>query len=504
MAERLVGVEIRDVLGITEFEVRPGMITMVEGPNGAGKSSVLTAIQTVLGGGTSLAKLQRVAAAPTSADEEPEEIEPEVVLLIEDETGATKRVRQDADGVDVRAQVPGTKGYKEVPSPRAVLKALWDGQGANPVAFASEHTPEKDRTKMLLESLDLPAFDLDAFKAEVRLPASVKLPSYLPSNPLEATGFLRETVYMTRRGTNVDAKAKTSAAHETRLKVPAAWEDDMAEPAEIAAAEASVTALVRSIGADEARAVADRAAALRAAEDAYAVIEKGASDSLRAATSDLMAQFERDVAKLRRDYDAAVAGLKEADAVHLAEAAQRRDATIAEVHAANETAQAAIRSQRDELAEARAKVAAYQSAAREGAAYRALSAQAQDFDVEAERLEEESKVLTACLDQIDAYRARRAELIPIKGLEIRDGVVCIERGGVVLPVSSMSHGERLMVGLDVAALRVKGLPLILVDEAESLDEEHLKILFDGIRAKGLQVILGRVSNGKRLKTWSER
>src|SRR5438093_1528168 len=48
---RVAAIHIKNVLGITEAEIRPGRITVIEGKNGAGKSSILESINAVLQGG---------------------------------------------------------------------------------------------------------------------------------------------------------------------------------------------------------------------------------------------------------------------------------------------------------------------------------------------------------------------------------------------------------------------------------------------------------------------
>src|SRR5688572_4313641 len=50
-ALRVAALRIRNILGISTAEIKPGRVTLIEGANGKGKTSILEAFRSVLSGG---------------------------------------------------------------------------------------------------------------------------------------------------------------------------------------------------------------------------------------------------------------------------------------------------------------------------------------------------------------------------------------------------------------------------------------------------------------------
>ena len=108
--------------------------------------------------------------------------------------------------------------------------------------------------------------------------------------------------------------------------------------------------------------------------------------------------------------------------------------------------------------------------------------------------------MTSVLKGLDAYRAELASQLPA-GLELRDGELWIEvqppgKKRVWVQYDKANKGSRLPVAALVSALRVKRSPwpIIVIDDAEALDDENLLTTLRALWAHPVQVLAARVSN----------
>src|SRR5262249_14735807 len=159
-----------------------------EGKNGSTKSSLITAIQSALGGGN-LAKLARV-------DPGGEPTEPEIVLVLEGDGAETYRVEKDTEGVRVRSRVGDTAAFEDVRKPQAWLSGLFDPHGSNPVTFLT--APDKERALLLLEALPLKIdrTELGQILAGIDSAALPHVPQGL--HALEELALVRDAIFRTR------------------------------------------------------------------------------------------------------------------------------------------------------------------------------------------------------------------------------------------------------------------------------------------------------------------
>lgn len=119
------------------------------------------------------------------------------------------------------------------------------------------------------------------------------------------------------------------------------------------------------------------------------------------------------------------------------------------------------------------------------------------MQIEIEQLQAASDELTR---KINLARELPGEIlktatIPIRGLTVEDGIPLING----LPISNLSDGELLELCVDVSVSRPGQLQIILVDGAERLDTESREKLYAKCKAKGLQLIATRVTDGNELE-----
>ncbi len=488
---RVTSVEVKDVLGAQELRIVPGQVTIIEGRNGTGKSSALQAVQAAIGGGA-LARLARV-------DPSGEPTEPEVVLVLQGPGNETYRVERTGDKVRVRSRVGDTAGFEDVPRPQSWLSSIYDGGCANPVRFLT--AADKERALMLLEALPL-KFNRAALLREMGVTAEGvgQIPEGL--HPLQEIALIRDAVFRQRTGVNRDLKGKEQAAEQTRRNAPAVVPEDAAP--KLAQQEALVQALAVDVRSLQERAAAEEReelAAIQTALDVHATRTKNARDTEIAAHR---AAYEKRAAEIRAEAERKVDAERRAAEETLAEARHGAEILIEKQQAEAGRMTLAATTKREEqrgiiakrqatLDAARAELAELNAKAKEATTARALHGQAAQFEQEAVALARDSDRLTAALTALDEHRRRLAEDLPIPGLQI-DGPEITVHG---VPFEQLNTAQRVAIAVKVATVRAQGrpLPVVFVDGAEGLDEEHFGLLVSELEKNGIQAFVARVTEG---------
>lgn len=464
---RVVGVQVRDVLGVREFEVEPGTVTVLTGKNASGKSSVLQAVQTALGGGN-LARLARIADG--------EDVEPEVVLCLEGEGSESYRVERKGDKLRVRERVGDSQAFRDVARPQAWLSSLFDPRGSNPVAYLT--ASDKDLALLILEALPL-EMDTDEMLATIGVERRELGPIPDGRHPLETLSLVREAIFGIRTGVNRDQKSAEAAVDKLLRSLPAELPDG--HGAEIDELARQVDEEARRIARDEAADlgrldVAEQSVrgehtefvrAQRAAYEKTAAAERAA---LERRLSDLKASVEDGVATKRGESEAALAKIEdERVAVHVE--ARRADG---------------------ELATSRTRLSMLRQQAEEATRARALREQADEFEAQACEHEERSRRLSASIEALDRYRRGLADNLPVPGLSVSGQEVSVD--GV--PFRQLNTARRVEIAVQIATLRAKDcrLPLVFVDGAEALDSTNFDLLVDALKTSGVDSFLARVSD----------
>lgn len=472
---RVVGVSIKSVLGAREYSFEPGKINIVRGRNGTGKSSILTAIQSGLGGGN-LAKLQTVGA----------EDDAEVVLVLEADSGEEYRSEKiGKKTARVRKRVGDTAAFEDVARSQEFLTSLFDPRGCNPVAFLN--AKDDERAEMLLEALDL---KLDRGELDGIVGDLAEVVPQLPPglHPLLEVDLVRDAIFNARTGVNRDLKNKLGAADQTKRNAPARVPED--PKAEIAQEEASVSELTALVAKQDAEAVAAEKQAITEADGAYELAEQQAAATFKESSAKVRAEMEKRIAEIRAEADGKVSLLQDAGKTAVETAEKARDEAREQARRKREASRFAIDAKRRDLAQHRESLAGLRGQAEASAAARALLAQAKQFEDEAAGLDEKARTMTATIDALEALKRRLAEHLPIPGLEIQGKEIKVD--GV--PFEQINKSQRIDIAVRVAALRAKAarLPVLFVDDAESLDDDTFKLFVDRISQEDVQLFCGRV------------
>ncbi len=114
---------------------------------------------------------------------------------------------------------------------------------------------------------------------------------------------------------------------------------------------------------------------------------------------------------------------------------------------------------------------------------------------EAEQLADQAQGTQAALDGLAALRLKLLQRLPVPGLEIRDGELYFE--GIAFERVNTAKRVKVAIRLAIerAVAKASGVPLIVVDGLECLDEATFAAFLEVAPETGAQLICSRVSDG---------
>jgi len=359
--------------------------------------------------------------------------EGEVVLVLDDETVIRKRITAKGSTLTVNRPDVGMIG-----SPKKYVDALFNALSVNPIAFIS--LPEKEQARAFLEAIPL---ELDRGEVEAAVAGLVDVrPSDCNGHALDTLDALHKRLFDERTGINREAKSK----------------------------RATVEQLSASLPAEEGEAVAidfleeERRALAAALHERTRAIEVKATEQLNAVQQRLAEQIEA----LRVEAEVARDGI--------------RAAADADVRAIEAESSPELDRLTDAIGAARERMKAEAAAANTRQVVAGMAA-------EADQLTVRSQALTAALARLDALKLSLARSLPIKGVEVRDGVLF--KGDV--PFRRLNKAEQVKLAIRLAQVRAGEVPLVCVDGIEALDGETFEAFKTNAAAANLQFIVTRVS-----------
>lgn len=130
----IVRLRIKNFLGISDVEIKPGQINQIVGPNNQGKTSILRALGVAAEGSTDGGVVRRGAEAA------------EILVDLSDETVIRRRI--SAAG---KQSTTVSRGQFEVKSPQAFLDALFDRAAFNPLDLLDP----KKRNEAIMQAIPI-------------------------------------------------------------------------------------------------------------------------------------------------------------------------------------------------------------------------------------------------------------------------------------------------------------------------------------------------------------
>jgi len=453
---------IENVLGITEFDLEPGQVTVISGKNGEGKTSILEAWQNVLGGG-SLAELTNVKTGD----------KPQIVLRLQsDETEYI--IKKTGKSTSIKKQIGDSAAYEDVPAPQRLLSTLYDGRAANPIKFLQ--AKNKELVDLALKAIDLP-YDAEELRKAMGLDED-EFPQVGPDvHPLAAIQWIRDAVFNTRTGINRDEKSARVSCEKLLLSIPA----EIPTVEGLADKEAVLEGLQKTRTEEVERAESKKEAGIQWSRSEYVQKKTKFESEFEAYEDKLRLELEEKLKAERVNLDRNLKDAEDEKDFHLRRVEDEYQKNIATIATLEPT-----------IADMKAQIATLKEREKNAVQFRTLKDQARIFEGEAEGLKEEANRLTEALNALDGYKASMCSELPIKGLEIKGEQMYID--GVKW--SQLNTAQKISIAVKICALRSKDkdLRLMFIDGAEALDSETLGIMAKELEAEGVQAVFGKVSD----------
>lgn len=438
-------VRIRNILGITKLEFKPGKFTEISGANGTNKTSILDAIKSVMTASTHDATLLHKGAK-----------EGEIVLVLDDGTQLTKTV--DESGSKFKM-----KDAKSAPIPRPAetIRGLTDMISINPIDFLL--APKAERVKTLLQAMPITA-DVERLK---KISGMGPAPFPAGTHGLKIVDDFRDRVFVERTGVNTVHREKLSTVNQLTEAMPELPKQQV---------EGSEEELMTQLEGIES--VADAAvAAVDTKLNSWLDKQREAGEALKLEAGNQVEELRKKAAEIQ----AALAGNLNRLAEQTVSVKQKANDKKNEIGTNLATQSRPIESTLDLLRQNRANTAKRQQA------QQTIAAMTADVEV----LQSRSEWLTAALGHIDQYKLELLAALPIPGLEVR-GDAEIFRDGI--PLDRLNTAQQTQIAIEIAKLRAGKLGFVCVDRLEHLDTEAYNHFQEQAIASGLQFFVTRVND----------
>lgn len=458
---RATKIRLTNILGIDDIEITPGQVTRIEGRNGEGKSSIIEGLKSLFAGGNDVTLLRNGAEKG------------EIALELSDGTEISRKVTGNGSTLSVKHATFG-----KVSKPQGVVETLANIASVNPVHFLS--LAPKKRVEYLLEVCPIEVKEREVTDI---LENALTGDRSIDGEGLALIDSARRWVYDFRASVNASAKEKRATASQLAESLPV---DRSELDRDLDASVASIEAHRETITAGASEALDQvrtdaREAILAIDRDAGAIrgqIIDEVDDQVRAIDDHIRSLQSRRATLIT----------SKADRLALVDRSQQEQRTAAQWN--EETACATImRETQEKLAPLDAELATVREAARHLEGHRKIAATVAQMNDDADGLAARSVTLSKAIDELDALKRRKLDALPIAGVEIRDGE--LYRDGV--PFDRLNTAARIDIAFDLALLRTGELPLVFVDGAEALDADSLAHLEARAAAKGVQLLVARVT-----------
>jgi exonuclease SbcC len=456
--------EIRNALGIKEFEISPDKITIIQGKNESGKTSILESIERAL-----YNRNRRVDFVRKG--------EKEAALYVELDNG-TKIDKKVTSTGDTRSKV--IQEGVILAKPESMLKSLVGEFAFNPIDFLRKTDKEQSEILLSLIPMRITEEDLKKWTGEVPL---VNLDNHAIKN-LE---YLAEEYFYDKRTTaNAELKDVKNQIESLRAQLPDNYKPEEWEKVDLYSLHEKVR---------EAR---DHNSNIVDAKLFVDEFEERQKDINRKYDIDKKNRIDLDGARVQEINDEIIRLKNE-----LATIKGQQEEAIRQIEKEREAellARVNMKTEKEEFLKNNKQIEDLEllseaKKAEEMKGYLSLAENLKKLEKEEITKEAEAKRLDTV---VELLRGKPAELLskvklPIKGLGINDKMqVTIDD----LPIANLSTSRQIALAIEIARATSGELKLICIDRFETLDEEHRKILLDEISKDGFQYFISEVTEGE--------
>jgi len=442
MTRRLKSVEIKNVKGIESLTFSTGAVTVLRGRNGAGKSSAIDALVSVFEGGHDPALIRTGAK------------EGSITLILDDGVTIKKTIKPERSVLEVRTADKG-----KVSAEATYVKKLASGLKFNPAAFISISGKERAAELSKVMPVQFNGKEVNAAANEAILSEGEVIDQ-------QRFTQIRDGRYASRTDVRREQEAAEGFIIETEKSLPtgtsASWQG-VVEMLRIQVGEAKA-GLEREI-AEIDRMASQVVDGLREERDTQA---RKLEQEYRAALLAVETKFRDEYERVMLGVNVRVTEFREASA------AQLEDLSTSLGQAEQSLAdQNRVEGQRAQLEKMRES---------------------------AQKLQKRWVQLDGAVKGLDKLKSEKLATLPIPGLEVRlDDRNMPEVFVEGTPWPHVNKSMQCKIAITIAAQALGELPLMVLDEAEVLDDDSMKLLTEAAKDLGLQVIMARVESGAELQ-----
>lgn len=433
MSLKLAGVKINNVLGIQDLEITPeGNVIEVSGKNGSGKTSTVEAIKSALG-------ISEYSTLLRNGQEKGE-----VVLDLGD-LQIKKTHKQGGETLTVKGKVAGTDKMTNINAPATLLKSLVNPNSVDPVRLLT--AKPKDLLDAVMEAIPL-RVDPKKFE-EIYGDHSFDLDTH----GLLVLAAAHKNIMEQRKLVNRDAKTAKTTKEQLAATLPdtiPTTEELEAEIEDNIRKSESIRSLARSASRDAKKPYLERAEKLS--------VEK---QELLDKIAELTGKLNIVNAKIEDNYAESEVAADDAREAKLNEAQDYLDANI-------------------ELSKQLSQLNIYKTTER----------QVKDWENKESEANKLSTNFTKTLGNLQAYKEELCKNLPIKGLEVKDGLLVMD--GVSF--ETLNTASRVNLVIELAKLTSGDLGIVILDNSECMDRDTYKLFLEEAAKTDLIFIVARVSD----------
>ncbi|OFW61919.1 MAG: hypothetical protein A2Z35_04940 [Actinobacteria bacterium RBG_19FT_COMBO_36_27] len=455
--------EIHDALGITEFELSPEKITLIQGKNESGKTSILEGIERAL-----YRKDRRVDFVRKG------EKEATLYVGLDDGTKIDKKVTADGD---TRGKV--TKEGVAIPKPETYLRSITGEYAFNPIDFLEKTGKEQAQILLSLIPMRITREDLEKWTGEVP-------PVNLEDHAIMVLEYLAEKYFYDKRTTaNAELKDVKNQIESLRAQLPDNYNPEEWKDIELY----ELHEKVRSAEEHNGKIIDAKLFVEEFNEKQKEVIRKYDLEKMHRLAQDetRLTEIQEEIDRLNLEISS-IKG-KQAEAIDNIE--KERKAILDNLdNILNDKKEflASVKTMPVDELKTEAKKA------EEMKGYLNLAENLKKLEKDETGKEDEAKRLDKV---VELLRKKPADLLskvtmPIKGLGINDQMqVTIDD----LPISNLSTSRQITLAIEIARVTSGELKTICIDRYETLDTEHQKIFMDEISKDDFQYFITEVTSG---------
>ena len=480
---KITKLRFKNAFGITERELDPHDITLIEGVNESGKTSILDSIKATLTNKNVRTRLVK------NGSEEAE-------LYIETDTGLVidrKKRLYSSDYINVK------DGSGLISSPESYLKTIFSTEQFNPIKDFIEKRP-REQKKTILSICSIPFGEQEFINNFGEVPQDYIEGDHVLEN-LERIQAKTGHYYLTREDKNRQRRSKENIRDDIKAALPSGyyaddWKDvklsEIYEEIEKANnGNAAIESCESYIANSPTKVEAIEGNTLKSITDIKSTYEE------------IISEKQEDISNIKEKIKNLQQEIQVIEKDILNERAMREE----KIRQKQEKKETLIAEVKEKVLKSEDYVSEHEKVDVEPMKEKAKhTEEMKGFLREAEKIDAYNAEILDLKNQADEF-TRKIELarslptqlletakMPIPGISIKDGELLIDD----LPIDNLSEGRQMEIALEVAKAKAGELKVVLIDGFEKLCTKRREEFFEKAKKTGLQFFITRVTDSEEL------